>query len=761
MTDRFNARIAIPLLAVVAALSGCGGGDTGSTTSTPAPATVAASTCATPPQLFTASVLPAMTTTCLVCHRSGAVASGTGLVFTAGATPEQTYGVLRVFAATKGDLLLSKSIGQPTHSGGAPFGNANSQQYKDLAALLPQLKQSCSTEVLATGQMWEGVGFADDQTVLAKAAVLFGGRNPTYAEKTAVSAGGNPALRATILSYMTGPSFNRFLNDVGDLQFLPQGVVVFGNNRGLVAADWPAAAAVINNQNVAAGVRNRFQLTIQREPINMQNYVVNNNRPWTDMVAGKYTVVNGLVAPLLGAQVQGTFMDPNNDNEFLPAYLPNARMGGLREQAGVMTDHAYLDRFPTTDTNRNRHRVSETMKRFLALYIPELSSRPLEDGSFRLPIMENPGCAACHDIMDPMAGGFQNWSPTNRFRPNGAGATAHALSQPYLAANYPTDAKGNTYYVPGDAWYRDSKAPGFGNTLMPNGYNNPTAAEWLGTKMATDSRFALGGVHYWFKGLTNREPLRAPTDTTGPDAAGRLAAYNGQHEEFLAIAARFASTNYNVKELLVDLVTSKTLRANSVTGTVSAQRAAQLADTGSFGLLSSTMLNQKFVGLLGSGVAEFNNPIAGAALSFSDFDGQARKSRAKDYTVNQISVVDRIAAMYSPGWVMADFNKPNANRLLVPGLTLADTPATKAGSDKILANIQYLHAVLWKHYGSATDPEVQRTYNLALAIWNDRASVPARPVTSVYNDTNDPNYMGRTWSAIIGYMVGDPRFLYE
>ncbi len=36
MTDRLNARIAIPLLAVVGALSGCGGGDTGSTTPTPA-----------------------------------------------------------------------------------------------------------------------------------------------------------------------------------------------------------------------------------------------------------------------------------------------------------------------------------------------------------------------------------------------------------------------------------------------------------------------------------------------------------------------------------------------------------------------------------------------------------------------------------------------------------------------------------------------------------------------------------------------------
>jgi hypothetical protein len=56
---------------------------------------------------------------------------------------------------------------------------------------------------------------------------------------------------------------------------------------------------------------------------------------------------------------------------------------------------------------------------------------------------------------------------------------------------------------------------------------------------------------------------------------------------------------------------------------------------------------------------------------------------------------------------------------------------------------------------------VQRTYNLALAIWNDRASVPARPVTSAYNDANDPTYMGRTWSAVLGFMVGDPKFIYE
>ncbi|MGH6608783.1 MAG: hypothetical protein ACRECQ_00855, partial [Burkholderiaceae bacterium] len=166
------------LLAAAVALTACGGGDSGNTTPTPAATQVAAATCATPPQAFTANVWPAMSSTCVVCHRTGAVASGTRLVFTPGASAEQNYAVLRTFAASNGDLLMSKSIGLPTHSGGKPYVDANSQQYKDLAALMPKLKESCNTEVIATGQMWNGVKFADNATTLQKGANLFAGRNP-------------------------------------------------------------------------------------------------------------------------------------------------------------------------------------------------------------------------------------------------------------------------------------------------------------------------------------------------------------------------------------------------------------------------------------------------------------------------------------------------------------------------------------------------------------------------------------------------------
>ena len=153
MTDRLNARIAISLLAVVvrfrAAVAVIREAPRQRRQRQQPPQR------ARPAATFTATVWPSMSSTCVVCHRAGAVASGTRLVFAAGASTEANYGVLRTFAAANGDLLMSKSIGLPTHSGGKPFVDANSQQYKDLASLLPKLKESCSTEVLATGQFWE------------------------------------------------------------------------------------------------------------------------------------------------------------------------------------------------------------------------------------------------------------------------------------------------------------------------------------------------------------------------------------------------------------------------------------------------------------------------------------------------------------------------------------------------------------------------------------------------------------------------------
>lgn len=747
---------------------GCSGGDVSSNGSNGGAQTASGNQCTTAPALFTDRVWPSLDSGCIACHAAGRVAGGTRLVFTTGGNfVIDNYNHLRQYVANTGDLLLSKSIGLPTHAGGRPFVDANSPQYRDLAELMPVLRQACagpssSAPPQASG-FWSGVSYANDATTLARAAVLFAGRNPTPQEYAAVAGGGANALRTTIRGYMQGPAFERFLYDVGDTHFLTPGVVVFGNNVGYNATDFPSAADLINNNNLPANERNRFAASARREGIELMRHIVRNERPWTEMVSANYTVVNGIMARWLNAQVNGTFANANDDNEWLPAQIPNQRLGGMREHAGVLSTHPWLMRFPTTPTNRNRHRVYILFQQFLATDVNALAVRPIDDGGdFRVPVLENPACTSCHDTIDPIAAGFQNWNENNRYLPfRTASGRDHALPASYRSNNYPRDAAGQRYYQDGDNWFRDGKAPGYGSTPMPGGFTgNNTALQWLGQQVAADPRFALGAVHFWYEGVFGRKPLKQPIDQTSPQYATQLAAYNAQHQEFQEIAARFRASGYNVKDLLVDLVTSKWFRAERVTG-LNATRAAELADVGSVNLLPPSQLNIKLAALTGQPWTEFNNPYAGLALNYGDFDGNTRVTRAKSFTMMQTVTIDRLVATRSCPITQADFNRPMAQRLLFPNVTLADTPATAAGREAIVANVRHLHRWLWKEDVPAGDPEVQRTVRLFEDVWNDRATAPGKTIACGFNNANDANYTGRAWAAVIAYMLGDPKFLYE
>ena len=148
-------------------------------------------------------------------------------------------------------------------------------------------------------------------------------------------------------------------------------------------------------------------------------------------------------------------------------------------------------------------------------------------------------------------------------------------------------------------------------------------------------------------------------------------------------------------------------------------------------------------------------------LNYGDFDGINRTKRGQEHTMMQSIAIDRLVATRSCSFTQNDFNKTQSTRLLFPAVALTDTPASAAGQAAIQANIKHLHKWLWKDDVPVTDAEVQRTYQLFTSIWSDRATAPARPVNCAYNNNNDPNYTGRTWAAVLAYMLGDPKFLYE
>jgi len=757
-------------------LAACGAGkEDDAPDSNPAPATAPAP-CATAPALFTSSVWPSLNSSCTGCHVQGGVAGGTRLVFAPTAGEIANYNIVRDFAKASGDVLLAKTIGVPSHGGGKPYTDAASQAYKNLEQLIPQMAaQVCTITVTpppttASGGFWQDVTFAGDTQVLAKATVLFAGRNPSTDEVAAVSAGGQTALRQAIRATMQGPVFERWLDDVGDTHFLSPGVPVRGDT-GYNATDWPSAGAVLGAANVTQvdnATRNRFDAAARREGIELMKYIARGDKPYTDIVTANYTVVNGILAQYLGATVQGAFTNAADDTEWRQATMPSQRLGGMREHAGVLSTHPWLSRFPTTATNRNRHRVNVMFKQFLGTDVTMMAVRPQDDGTvkFRVPTVENPACAACHDTIDPIAAGFQNWNENNRYLPFRTGAGVdHALPQSYRSGNYPKDANNQAYYRTGDNWFRDEKEPGYAGTAMPGGVTgNQTALQFLGQQVVADPRFALGAVHFWYEGLFGREPLRMPQDATSPQYAGLSAAYTAQNDELQAVAARFKSDQghgaYNVKDLLVDLMTSRWGRAERVANANPA-RALELHDIGSVTMLPPSQLQRKLVGLVGDGWTEFNNPYASWALNYGDFDGVARVNRAQSHTMMQTVTIDRLVAVRSCTFTKTDLDKPAASRLLFPQVMLSDTPATTAGLSAIAANVRYLHKWLWKEDVPETDTEVQRTLKLFTDTWADRAAAPARPVNCAYNNNNDPNYTGRAWAAVLAYMLGDVKFLYE
>ena len=87
--------------------------------------------------------------------------------------------------------------------------------------------------------------------------------------------------------------------------------------------------------------------------------------------------------------------------------------------AGILNAKVFLQRYPTTATNRNRARSRWTYYHFLGLDIEKSASRttdPVALADTNNPTMRNPACTVCHSVMDPVAGAFQNYGDEGLYR---------------------------------------------------------------------------------------------------------------------------------------------------------------------------------------------------------------------------------------------------------------------------------------------------------------------------------------------------------
>ena len=401
---------------------------------------------------------PVVQTKCVNCHVANGASGHTRLVFVRSTdTPDheaqnlQTFeNFLAVVADEGGGSYVLNKIQGVGHGGGVQV-SPGTTEFASMQRFLGLLGEEVAPPAPVTVEtLFDTVLMASPRKTLWRAALILAGRVPTDAEYAAVEAGDESVLRATIRGLMTGEAFHEFLirgsndrlliaRDTGDLLNNPS-LVDFTNEdyRRSVAV----YEGVITRQEHWHWVR-LVRHGVRQAPLQLIAYVAANDLPYTDILTADYVMANPWAADAYGASTR--FDDPADPHEFRPSRIVNYYRKGegfktdnhpvtgfirvvdpgplltIFPHAGILNTISFLNRYPTTATNRNRARARWTYYHFLGVDVEKSASRttdPVALADTSNPTMHNPACTVCHSVLDPVAGAFQNYSDDGHYKWN-------------------------------------------------------------------------------------------------------------------------------------------------------------------------------------------------------------------------------------------------------------------------------------------------------------------------------------------------------
>jgi len=755
----------VGLLALSAA-SSCGGDDK------PAPAATGddgqSGDCVSTLSFFNEHVwTPVMSTKCIACHNPQGQAKDSRLVLIDANQPgylEANLAVVEDVAGLERDglsILLIKPIGGDTHGGGPQIAEGG-EEYQALQALVGRFKEPVACEDTVVAVDFEDVELMDPQRTLRKASVVLAGRLPTDAEIDRVLTDGEPALDGLLDALMKEEAFYTWLKEVYNDQFLTNRYLGRNNAVDLLNDEdypdryWHQDESMSEEERtVAARFTNN---SVASDTLELVAHVVREDRPFTEILTADYTMVNPYSARVFGVYDRVSWSDPSDATEWHEASIPG------RPHAGVLTSPMWLNRFPTTDTNVNRHRSRMVYRFFLATDILRLASRPVDPSSVagHNPTLNDANCSVCHAVMDPVAGTFMNWSPSGRYLPPEAG------------------------------WFPELRSPGFGDAVLPWD-DRFEALRWLAEQIAGDRRFVTSSVQILFQGLTGQKPVLTPTDRNAPDYAVRLKQAEDQERVFTEIGDAMVADNYSLKTAIKGIILSPYFRAINASPSDEG-RAAQLANVGAARFLPPELLSRKVKAVLGypweEGYDRRNVLVSDRdyLIFYGGIDSDSVTERITDPNGMMANIAERMSNHMACVAVPRDFILPATERRLFRHVERTYEPEDINGFEikeavaAIKTNIQYLHEYLLGERLPITSPEIERTYALFLetyregkigiaqAGYSDRMPDSCRVRTDFYTGEElpeaqrveyDRNYVLRAWMAVVSYMLSDFRFLYE
>ena len=323
---------------------------------------------------------------------------------------------------------------------------------------------------------------------LRKASLELTGKLPTERQIQVTAEHGQLGLEASLAEIMRDSAFSDRMMELYNDHFLTDKYL--GRENAIELLDEDVYPNLRWFERKYPGDEAKAELTndsLAREPLELIAHVIRNERPFTEILTADYTMANGYSAlSLVGLPdvPLGIGEDPENYQEVQIPGVPHA---------GILTSAMFLNRFPTSDTNINRHRSRMAYWFFLDIDINQFGSRPV-DASADFgdnPTLENPNCTVCHTTMDPVAGLFMNWNESGEYSGEG-------------------EWFGPDYILP----------PGFNGEVLPN-RDRTRALQWFAERLARNPRFAQATVKTVFEGLTGQKILDITLGVT-PDMGGGM-----------------------------------------------------------------------------------------------------------------------------------------------------------------------------------------------------------------------------------------------
>lgn len=774
--------------------------------------------CQSTREYFTTEVYGKALASCAGCHTAGgeAVEKGAKFVIYRDTYPDfvsaniaamKEYSKLEVEGKP---VLLRKPLGERQH-GGNKVLDEKSDEYKILTKFVGELNDGTERACNDNGALQ--VGLMSNREVARKAAILLAGRVPTESELAQADLG-DAALGVVVTGLTRDEKFYDFLRETwNDILLTQRGIDAnaartYNNAPDLYEDTYPGYTT--ENRQWAG-------TSLTEEPMRFIEYVVRNDLPFSDVVAGNYVVANPYVARAYGVP-HSKEMKPENYLEweridYSPAQNQYDREGANPRTvavppAGVLSTPAFLSRWETTQTNRGRKRARVVLKTFLATDIFKFAQRPVDSTaltSIQNPTLNSAMCTVCHSVLDPIAGGFRGFAEQNEM------------------ARFLTD----------DKWHDDMREPGINGVTMPAG-NYGNALMWTGAQIPRDPRFAIAIAQTMYQGLIGQEPLGFPQDKAAADYNDKVLAYSAQNDWFVSVAGKFAESKFDLRKLVTEIVLSPYFRAKST----DINNDALHDDLGPGRLLSPEMLGRKYYAT--TGLYYFANEAV--TRNFMRTRDDFRRSDliedrewrlvyggidSGDVTkrTETISPIMLATAQYTGGIVACratsfDFTKPADQRRLFRDVELNTTPFTiRATADSQLVAVPNAEEAIRKNIVSlffrllgetvtADSEEVNQVYSLFVDVWKDledtdlkgggknkgmwndrcRATVnfdaPAnfqpnadgnfqnqyeklreRPEGAAYEAgmvlDRDDNYTIRSWQAVMTHLLTDYRFTHE